>query len=174
MRVTDRVRTSVPPGPPGDKGKAASAPRQRVIRLLVDRGLLKAAPKREPRSKRASSLPTIRPCAEASEEIANRRRLRASVSPPLRVARRRQARGSALDHFGFDPKGQHLPRCQRLYRRIREVLLDRGARLVYAVDVGRAQLHRHCVPRPEITFRSRPRRYSQPFRRPISMNSQTV
>ena len=72
---------------------------------------------------------------------------------PLGVARRREARGRArsfrLRSIG-DPPGASVSTSAPRPAGFTEVLLARGARRVYAVDVGRGQLHPRLRERPEI------------------------
>jgi 23S rRNA (cytidine1920-2'-O)/16S rRNA (cytidine1409-2'-O)-methyltransferase len=57
---------------------------------------------------------------------------------------------AALDHFGFDPAGRVCLDAGASTGGFTEVLLARGARRVYAVDVGHGQLHVRLRKRPEV------------------------
>jgi 23S rRNA (cytidine1920-2'-O)/16S rRNA (cytidine1409-2'-O)-methyltransferase len=57
---------------------------------------------------------------------------------------------AALDHFVFDPGGHVCLDVGASTGGFTEVLIARGARRVYAVDVGRGQLHASLRDRPEI------------------------
>ena len=68
------------------------------------------------------------------------RRCSASAAHPY-VSRGGVKLAAALDHFGFDPKGRVCLDVGASTGGFTQVLLERGARRVYAVDVGRGQLH---------------------------------
>jgi 23S rRNA (cytidine1920-2'-O)/16S rRNA (cytidine1409-2'-O)-methyltransferase len=57
---------------------------------------------------------------------------------------------AALDHFAFDPAGRACLDVGASTGGFTEVLLARAARRVYAVDVGRGQLHPRLRARPEV------------------------
>ena len=57
---------------------------------------------------------------------------------------------AALDRFGFDPRGRVCLDVGVSTGGFTEVLLARGARRVYAVDVGREQIHSSLRARAEI------------------------
>ncbi len=58
---------------------------------------------------------------------------------------------AALDHFGFDPAGKVCLDVGASTGGFTEVLLARGARHVYAVDVGHGQMHASVRARREVT-----------------------
>ena len=85
---------------------------------------------------------------KASDSVAPDARLEAQRSS-VGVARRAEA-VAALDHFGFDPAGRVCLDVGASTGGFTEVLLARGARRVYAVDVGRGQLHARLRGHPDV------------------------
>jgi 23S rRNA (cytidine1920-2'-O)/16S rRNA (cytidine1409-2'-O)-methyltransferase len=63
------------------------------------------------------------------------------LAGPQRVGRGGLKLEGALDHFGIDPAGRVAVDVGASTGGFTEVLLNRGAVRVYAVDVGRGQLH---------------------------------
>jgi 23S rRNA (cytidine1920-2'-O)/16S rRNA (cytidine1409-2'-O)-methyltransferase len=114
--------------------------RMRADRLLVERGLFESRAKAQ--AAIAAGLVTADevPVAKPSDEIAADARLRAEPAYPF-VSRGGVKLAAALDHFGFDPAGRVGLDVGASTGGFTEVLLARGARRVYAVDVGRGQLH---------------------------------
>ncbi|HTL64847.1 MAG TPA: TlyA family RNA methyltransferase [Pseudolabrys sp.] len=128
-----------------------SAPRQRADRLLVERGLLESRAKAQAAIEAGLVFADDRPVRKASEELAADSVIRASAAHPY-VSRGGVKLAAALEHFGFDPKGHVCLDVGASTGGFAHVLLERGARRVYAVDVGRGQLHESLRARPEITL----------------------
>jgi 23S rRNA (cytidine1920-2'-O)/16S rRNA (cytidine1409-2'-O)-methyltransferase len=125
------------------------SPRQRADRLLVERGLFDSRAKAQ--AAIAAGLVsangvTVR---KASEEIASDAAIEATPAHPY-VSRGGLKLAAALDHFGFDPKGRVCLDVGASTGGFTQVLLERGAVRVYAVDVGREQLHESLRARPDV------------------------
>ena len=74
---------------------------------------------------------------------------------PERVGRGALKLEGALDHFGIDPVGRVAIDVGASTGGFTEVLLARGARRVYAVDVGRGQLHEKLRGDPRVVVLER-------------------
>ena len=141
--TTDKGRGQ-PPGP-GTRASApgAKAPRVRLDQLLVDRGLV------ETRS-RAQSMILAGKVRVGDGDAARRDRkpgdqVVATVTlavdaPEPYVSRGGYKLADALDAFGIDPTGLTALDVGASTGGFTDVLLQRGARRVYALDVGRGQL----------------------------------
>ena len=127
--------------------------RIRIDRLLVERGLFES----RAQAQTAIAAGRVRAdevvVAKPSQEISADAVLRAEPAHPY-VSRGAVKLAAALDHFRFDPM---FDPCGRVCLDVgastggfTEVLLARGERRVYAVDVGRAQLHASLRARTEI------------------------
>jgi 23S rRNA (cytidine1920-2'-O)/16S rRNA (cytidine1409-2'-O)-methyltransferase len=121
----------------------------RIDHLLVERGLF------ESRTKAQAAIAAGRVTADEivvtkpSVEIALDAVLRAVPAHPF-VSRGGVKLAAALDHFRFDPADCICLDVGASTGGFTEVLLARGARRVYAVDVGRRQLHPRLRARPEV------------------------
>jgi 23S rRNA (cytidine1920-2'-O)/16S rRNA (cytidine1409-2'-O)-methyltransferase len=124
-------------------------PRLRADRLLVERGLFDSRAKAQ--AAIAAGLVTANDATvrKASEEIAVDASLSASPAHPY-VSRAGVKLAAALDHFSFDPKDRICLDAGASTGGFTQVLLQRGAKRVYAVDVGRGQLHESLHARPEV------------------------
>jgi 23S rRNA (cytidine1920-2'-O)/16S rRNA (cytidine1409-2'-O)-methyltransferase len=114
--------------------------RRRADLLLVERGLFESRAKAQ--AAIAAGLVTAddAPVRKASDAIPISAALRAQAAHPW-VSRGGVKLAAALDHFGFDPAGRVCLDVGASTGGFTQVLLARGARRVYAVDVGRGQFH---------------------------------
>jgi len=114
--------------------------RKRADVLLVERGLFESRTRAQ--AAIAAGLVTAdgMRLKKASDEVADSAELQASSEHPW-VSRGGVKLAAALDHFGFDPVGRICLDVGASTGGFTEVLLTRGGICVYAVDVGRGQLH---------------------------------
>ena len=127
------------------------APRQRADRLLVERGLFESRAKAQAAIEAGLVFADDQPVRKASEELATNAVVLASAAHPY-VSRGGIKLAAALKHFGFDPKGRVCLDVGASTGGFAQVLLEHGAKRVYAVDVGHDQLHHSLRLRPEITL----------------------
>ena len=123
--------------------------RQRADRLLVERGLFPSRTKAQAAIAAGLVTANAAPVRKASEEIAVDAALSATPVHPY-VSRGGVKLAAALDHFKFDPQGRICLDVGASTGGFTQVLLERGAKRVYAVDVGHGQLHESLRGRPEI------------------------
>jgi 23S rRNA (cytidine1920-2'-O)/16S rRNA (cytidine1409-2'-O)-methyltransferase len=114
--------------------------RERVDRLLVERGLFESRAKAQAAIEAGLVTADGVAVRKASEEIAADAALQAAPAHPY-VSRGGVKLAAALDHFGFDPKGRICLDVGASTGGFTQVLHKRDARRVVAVDVGRGQLH---------------------------------
>jgi 23S rRNA (cytidine1920-2'-O)/16S rRNA (cytidine1409-2'-O)-methyltransferase len=124
-------------------------PRQRADRLLVERGLFESRSKAQAAIAAGLVTADAAPVRKASEEIAVDAALTAAPAFAW-VSRGGVKLAGALDRFGLDVTGRVCLDVGASTGGFTEVLLARGARRVYAVDVGTGQLHPRLRERPEI------------------------
>ena len=124
-------------------------PRLRADRLLVDRGLFDSRAKAQAAIEAGLVFANGAVVRKAAEEIARDAELKASPAHPY-VSRGGVKLAAALDQFGVDPKGRICLDVGASTGGFTEVLIARGATRVYAVDVGKAQLHDSLRQRPDI------------------------
>jgi 23S rRNA (cytidine1920-2'-O)/16S rRNA (cytidine1409-2'-O)-methyltransferase len=123
--------------------------RERADRLLVARGLF------ESRARAQAAIVAGRVTADGivvrkpSEEISAAAVISAQPAHPY-VSRGALKLAAALDHFRIDVAGLVCLDVGASTGGFTEVLIERGARRVYAVDVGRDQLHQRLRSRAEI------------------------
>ena len=93
----------------------------------------------------ADGVTVTKPADEVSADAA----LQAAPAHPW-VSRGGVKLAAALDHFGIDPAGRICLDVGASTGGFTQVLLARGARRVYAVDVGRGQLHASLRGAPDV------------------------
>ena len=125
--------------------------RRRADRLLVERGLFESRAKAQAAIAAGRVTADDKPVRKASDEIATDAALHAEAAHPW-VSRGGVKLVAALDYFGFDPEGHVCLDVGASTGGFTQVLLARGARRVYAVDVGRAQLHPGLRNEPRVTL----------------------
>jgi 23S rRNA (cytidine1920-2'-O)/16S rRNA (cytidine1409-2'-O)-methyltransferase len=123
--------------------------RVRADRLLVERGLF------ESRSKAQAAIAAGTVTADGirlsrpADEIPADASIEAAPAHPW-VSRGGVKLAAALDHFRLDPAGRICLDVGASTGGFTQVLLARGARRVYAVDVGRGQLHTSLRQHPDV------------------------
>ena len=123
--------------------------RMRVDRLLVERGLFESRAKAQAAIDAGLVAANDVPVTKASAEIPLDAALRAKPAHPF-VSRGGVKLAAALDHFGFDPAGLTCLDVGASTGGFTDALLRRGARRVYAIDVGHDQLHPSLRGRPQV------------------------
>jgi 23S rRNA (cytidine1920-2'-O)/16S rRNA (cytidine1409-2'-O)-methyltransferase len=123
--------------------------RERADRLLVARGLFESRARAQ--AAIAAGLVTADgvPVRKASDEISSTAVIDAAPAHPY-VSRGGVKLAAALDHFMLDVKGRVCLDVGASTGGFTEVVLQRGARYVYAVDVGTGQFHERLRGRDDI------------------------
>jgi 23S rRNA (cytidine1920-2'-O)/16S rRNA (cytidine1409-2'-O)-methyltransferase len=123
--------------------------RERADRLLVARGLFESRTRAQ--AAIAAGLVTADgvPVRKASEEISSAAVIAAAPEHPY-VSRGGVKLAAGLDHFHLDVTGRVCLDVGASTGGFTEVLVLRGARRVYAIDVGRDQLHPRLHGRSDI------------------------
>ncbi|WP_046864637.1 TlyA family RNA methyltransferase [Microvirga massiliensis] len=123
--------------------------RERADRLLVERGIFES----RARAQEAIAAGLVRadgsPVRKPSEMIARAAEIEAAAPHPY-VSRGGLKLAAALDHFSLDPAGRTCLDLGASTGGFTEVLLNRGAHRVYAVDVGHDQLHARIAADPRV------------------------
>jgi 23S rRNA (cytidine1920-2'-O)/16S rRNA (cytidine1409-2'-O)-methyltransferase len=136
-----------------DKGamkiRAANPPRQRADIVLVERGLFESRAKAQAAIAAGLVTADAMPVRKASETIAADAALVAEPAFPW-VSRGGVKLDVALGRFGVSIADRVCLDVGASTGGFTEVLLARGARRIYAVDVGAGQLHPHLRSEPKI------------------------
>jgi 23S rRNA (cytidine1920-2'-O)/16S rRNA (cytidine1409-2'-O)-methyltransferase len=127
----------------------AMSTRKRADLLLVERGLFES--RTQAQAAIAAGLVTANdePVRKPSDALAIDCVLRAASAHPW-VSRGGVKLAAALDHFGFAIEGRAGLDLGASTGGFTDVLLARGAKRVYAVDVGHGQLHARVAARTQV------------------------
>ncbi len=123
--------------------------RQRADRLLVERGLFESRARAQAAITAGLVTADGRPVRKASEEISATAIIEAKPAHAY-VSRGGVKIAAALDHFQLDVTDRICLDVGASTGGFSEVLVLRGAKRVYAVDIGRDQLHPSLRGRDEI------------------------
>ncbi|AWN39442.1 TlyA family RNA methyltransferase [Methylobacterium durans] len=124
--------------------------RQRADRFLVERGHFESRARAQAAIEAGLVRADGRIVARASDRIAPEARIEARAAHPF-VSRGGLKLAAALDAFGLDPEGRVCLDVGASTGGFTDLLLQRGAAHVYAVDVGRDQLHASLRQDPRVT-----------------------
>jgi 23S rRNA (cytidine1920-2'-O)/16S rRNA (cytidine1409-2'-O)-methyltransferase len=122
---------------------------ERIDRLLVERGLFDSRAKAQAAIEAGLVFVDGRPVLKAAETIPPDANIEATAAHPY-VSRGGVKLSGALDHFNIDAKGRVCLDVGASTGGFTQVLCERGATQVYAVDVGSGQLHDSVKSRPEV------------------------
>jgi 23S rRNA (cytidine1920-2'-O)/16S rRNA (cytidine1409-2'-O)-methyltransferase len=131
------------------KTRAANPPRQRADILLVERGLFESRAKAQAAIAAGLVTADAMPVRKASEAIAVDAAIAAEPAFPW-VSRGGVKLDGALRRFGVPIADRVCLDVGASTGGFTQVLLARGARRIYAVDVGTGQLHPHLRSEPKI------------------------
>ena len=135
--------------PPWLSYNPAMTNRERADRLLVARGLFESRARAQAAIAAGLVSADGVPVRKASDEISSTAVIAAEPEHPY-VSRGGVKLAAALDRFSLDVGGRVCLDVGASTGGFAEVLLTRGARRVYAVDVGSGQLHRRLHGRDDI------------------------
>ena len=124
--------------------------RERADRLLVERGLFESRARAQAAIDAGRVMADGSPVRKASEQISSAAVIAADAAHPY-VSRGGVKLAAALDAFSLDVTNRVCLDVGSSTGGFTEVLLARGARRVYAVDVGRGQLHTRLRNREQVT-----------------------
>jgi 23S rRNA (cytidine1920-2'-O)/16S rRNA (cytidine1409-2'-O)-methyltransferase len=125
------------------------APRKRVDQLLVERGLFASRARARAAIEAGLVLANDRPVSKPSEVIAEDAVLQAQPAHPY-VSRGGVKLAAALEEYPIEVEGHVCLDVGASTGGFTEVLLANGASLVFAVDVGRDQLHPSLRNHPKV------------------------
>lgn len=118
--------------------------------MLVTRGLAPSRARAQDLIKRGFVRIGGTICDKPAQDVKDHLTIDISSEAPAFVSRGAEKLVAALEHFGFNPSGTVCLDVGASTGGFTEVLLQRGAARIYAVDVGTAQLHPRLKDDPRV------------------------
>jgi 23S rRNA (cytidine1920-2'-O)/16S rRNA (cytidine1409-2'-O)-methyltransferase len=131
-----------------------TAKRRRLDLVLVERGLVPSREKAQALVMAGAVTVDGNPAAKPGMAVADAASITLRAQPE-HVGRGALKLAGALDAFAIDPSARVAIDVGASTGGFTEVLLERGAARVYAVDVGRAQLHERLRRDPRVVVKER-------------------
>ncbi|HEY8128903.1 MAG TPA: TlyA family RNA methyltransferase [Hyphomicrobium sp.] len=122
----------------------------RLDQMLVARGLAPSRARAQDLIRRGFVSVGGYVCNKPAQDVKEDLLIEISSEAPAYVSRGAEKLAAALDRFGFDPSDRVVLDIGASTGGFSEVLLERGVRRVYAVDVGTAQLHPRLKDDPRV------------------------
>jgi 23S rRNA (cytidine1920-2'-O)/16S rRNA (cytidine1409-2'-O)-methyltransferase len=122
----------------------------RLDQTLVARGLVPSRARAQDLIRRGFVRVAGVICEKPAFDVRGEAAIEISAGAPAYVSRGAEKLAAALDRFGFDPAGSVALDVGASTGGFTEVLLERGATRVYAVDVGSVQLHSRLKSDPRV------------------------
>ncbi|RUM97231.1 TlyA family RNA methyltransferase [Pseudaminobacter arsenicus] len=131
--------------------KSTTGSRQRLDELLVTRALFSSRSRARDAIERGTVLVDGIVAAKAGQGVSQE--VRIEINDPARayVSRAALKLLAGLDHFGIDPAGSHALDIGASTGGFTQVLLERGAAHVTAIDVGHGQMVQELRDDPRVT-----------------------
>jgi 23S rRNA (cytidine1920-2'-O)/16S rRNA (cytidine1409-2'-O)-methyltransferase len=130
-------------------------PTQRIDLLLVERGLAASREKAQAMVLAGEVLADEQKIGKPGQRVRPDTEIRLLGTAPKFVSRGGQKLEAALDGFGIDVAGKICADIGSSTGGFTDCLLQRGARKVYAVDVGAGQLHWNIRQDPRVLVKDR-------------------
>ncbi|WP_024276188.1 TlyA family RNA methyltransferase [Hyphomicrobium sp. 802] len=122
----------------------------RLDQMLVARGLAPSRARAQDLIKRGFVSVGGAVCNKPAFDVKSDSAIAVASDAPGYVSRGAEKLSAALARFGFDPTGRVALDIGASTGGFTEVLLEQGARRVYAVDVGTSQLHARLKDDPRV------------------------
>ncbi|MBA2127299.1 TlyA family rRNA (cytidine-2'-O)-methyltransferase [Hyphomicrobium methylovorum] len=123
----------------------------RLDQTLVARGLVPSRARAQDLIKRGFVSVAGQVCGKPALDVNSDQVIEVARDAPAYVSRGAEKLAAALDHFGFEASGKVALDVGASTGGFTQVLLERGAARVFAVDVGSGQLHPDVKGDPRVT-----------------------